>query len=143
MYLVHGMFQKEVAKYYRITPAVVSRIVKEYQEDPEKKSKLIKLEENIIKEEMLIKQTVCDLLQNQDHIFKAEQIVDRAAQDTGIQVTVDKVRKIMKDQLGMKYRKSKKISELANSQRCLVLRQQYAMKMLEILKDDVLVINID
>ena len=55
MYLVHGMFQKEVAKYYRITPAVVSRIVKEYQEDPEKKSKLIKLEENIIKEEMLIK----------------------------------------------------------------------------------------
>ena len=143
MYLVHGMFQKEVAKYYRITPAVVSRIVKEYQEDPEKKSKLIKLEENIIKEEMLIKQTVCDLLQNQDHIFKAEQIVDRVAHDTGIQVTIDKVRKIMKDQLGMKYRKSKKISELANSQRCLVLRQQYAMKMLEILKDDVLVINID
>ena len=115
MYLVHGMFQKEVAKYYRITPAVVSRIVKEYQEDPEKKSKLIKLEENIIKEEMLIKQTVCDLLQNQDHIFKAEQIVDRVAQDTGIQVTIDKVRKIMKDQMGMKYRKSKKIQEQANS----------------------------
>ena len=55
MYLVHNVFQKDVAKYYRITPAVVSRIVKEYQDNPEKKSKLIQLEENIIKEEMLIK----------------------------------------------------------------------------------------
>ena len=49
----------------------------------------------------------------------------------------------MKEELKMKYRMSKKLPTQANSQRCLVLRQQYAKKMLELLKEGLRIINVD
>ena len=58
-------------------------------------------------------------------------------------VSVDKVRKFMKQEMGLRYRMTRKVPQQANTQRCLVLRQQYAMKMLELLKEDTLIINID
>ena len=33
MYLERHVFQKDIAKYYKISPNMVSRIIKEYQED--------------------------------------------------------------------------------------------------------------
>ena len=36
MYLVDHVFQKDIAEYYKISPALVSRLVKEAEEDPKK-----------------------------------------------------------------------------------------------------------
>jgi hypothetical protein len=43
----------------------------------------------------------------------------------------------------MRYSKIKKIPYQGNSQRSLVLRQQYAQKMLRVLSDNKRIINID
>ena len=43
----------------------------------------------------------------------------------------------------MRYRMAKKIPKQANSTRCLVLRQQYAMEMLPLLRNGTRIINID
>ena len=42
MYLQDNVYQKDIAKYYKISPVLVSRLVKEAQENPEKNKKLIK-----------------------------------------------------------------------------------------------------
>lgn len=43
----------------------------------------------------------------------------------------------------MRFKKTKKISCIDNSDRSLILRQQYAIKMLELLKDEYRIICID
>ena len=53
------------------------------------------------------------------------------------------MRTVMKDHMGLAYRMSRKIPALGNSERCLVLRQQYAMVMLELLKNGKRKINAD
>ena len=45
MYLERHVFQKDKAKYYKISQHTVSRIVKEYQEDKEKNEVLNDQEE--------------------------------------------------------------------------------------------------
>ena len=50
---------------------------------------------------------------------------------------------MLKKEMGLGYRKVKKVPRQGNSQRCLVLRQQYALKMLELLDQGKRVINVD
>jgi len=58
-------------------------------------------------------------------------------------VKVREVREILRGALNMKFRKIKKISRIDNSDRSLILRQQYAIKMLELLDKPYRVICID
>ena len=53
------------------------------------------------------------------------------------------VRSIMKKELGLKYKPTKHCEVQANSERCLVLRQQYALKMLSLLAEGKRIYNID
>ena len=48
MYLVDHVFQKDVAKYFKIPAALVGKLVKEAQNNPEKQQNL-KIKENDIK----------------------------------------------------------------------------------------------
>ena len=49
----------------------------------------------------------------------------------------------LKEELGLRYRKTKKIPLQANSQRCKVLRQQYALTLLSLLDQGKRVIQVD
>ena len=62
---------------------------------------------------------------------------------TDLDVKGVEVRNVLKDDLGLGYRIAKKIPIQANSERCLVLRQQYALKMLKLLAEDHCVLNVD
>jgi len=53
------------------------------------------------------------------------------------------VRVVMKDDCNLSFVKSKKLTSNANADRALVLRQQYALAMLPLLKKGRRVINID
>ena len=64
-------------------------------------------------------------------------------QNHEIKVTTKTIGEIFRKDLGFKYRKVKKTAPLANSERCLVLRQQYALKMISLLKDGKRIINVD
>ena len=50
---------------------------------------------------------------------------------------------MLKQDLKLSFLKSKKLHPLVNSERCLVLRQQYALKMLDLLKQGRRIVNID
>ena len=49
----------------------------------------------------------------------------------------------MKDELGLGYRIARKVPIQANQERCLVLRQQYAMEMLPLLQRGARILNVD
>ena len=49
-------------------------------------------------------------------------------------VKVTLVRRVLKRDLGLRYRLVRKVPIQANSERCLVLRQQYALKMIELMQ---------
>ena len=60
-----------------------------------------------------------------------------------MQVTETNVKKVMKQQMDMSYRTVKIIPKQGNTERCLVLRQQYALKMLSLLEQSKTIINVD
>ena len=49
----------------------------------------------------------------------------------------------MREELGLRYRRIKSIPYQANLQRCLVLRQRYALTMIDLLCQGKIVLNID
>ena len=82
----------------------------------------------------VIKQSVVDLLQASVPIKASSMVVQKVRDDTGIEVEIERVRAVLKDELGLGYRMAKKIPVQCNTERCLVLRQQYAMAMIPLLR---------
>ena len=75
MYLEDGVFQSEIAKYYQVSPTLVSRLVKEAQHDPAKNAKL-KVEEAERKKMIeAVKRVVTGMLENNVPIVRAEAVV--------------------------------------------------------------------
>ena len=90
-----------------------------------------------------MKRVVEEMLANSVPIVKAEKVVEAVQLKENLSLMVHQVRTIMKDDLGLGYRISSKVPVQGNSERCLVLRQQYAMHMLPLLRDGKRIINID
>ena len=60
-------------------------------------------------------------------------ICSRVKEDLDIDVSGKLVAQVMRQDLGLSYIMARKLHPAANSARSLVLRQQYAIKMLELL----------
>ena len=56
---------------------------------------------------------------------------------------LESIRTVFKKEMGLTFRKTKKTVPQCNSERCLVLRQQYALTMLSLLKQGKRIINVD
>ena len=81
-----------------------------------------------------IKQSVGGLLRASVPIKASSMVVQKVREETGIEVEIERVRAVLKDELGLGYRMAKKIPVQCNTERCLVLRQQYAMAMIPLLR---------
>ncbi len=64
-------------------------------------------------------------------------------EDVGLEVKVRQVKAVLKGELGLGYRMAKKVPVQSNTERCLVLRQQYALKMLPLLIEGKRILNVD
>ena len=76
-------------------------------------------------------------------IWKAAQLQKALGGEQGEHLSNQAVRRVLRRDLRLRYRRVKKIPVQANSERCLVLRQQYALKMLLHLSKGKRVINVD
>jgi transposase len=122
MYRVDHVFQCDIAKYYKISAALVSKLVVESQRNPQKIQALkIKKEEGQEVGEA-VQRVVTDMLVRGVPIVKAEAVVQQVRRKEDIEVTISQVKTIMKDDLGLGYRVARKIPVQANTERCLVLR---------------------
>ena len=76
-------------------------------------------------------------------IENSEQIVNVINDETDLNVNNREVRTALKHELGYSYRRAKEVPVQSNSVRCLVMRQQYAARMLELLLKEPRIINVD
>ncbi len=76
-------------------------------------------------------------------IQNADTIVIRVNEHTDLEVKHDEVRSVLRKDLGLGYRIAKKVPIQSNTERCLVLRQQYALKMLPLLVAGKRILNCD
>jgi len=60
-----------------------------------------------------------------------------------LRTTKHRVQSVFKEQLGLSYRKAHQIAKQGNTERVLVLRQQYAKEMLPLLEEGTRIINVD
>ena len=114
MYLDDHVFQKDIAKYYKVSAGLVSKLVMEAQRDP-KRNLVLKIkaeEEKEIKE--AIKKVVTGMLENSVSIVNAGMVVKDVRRKEDIEVTVQQVKTIMNNELGQGYRLAKKVPVQAN-----------------------------
>ena len=76
-------------------------------------------------------------------IESTDQIVRQVNETTTLKVTNATVRSVLKAKMGCSYRMAKKVPIRSNSERCMVLRQKYALVMLDLLNTTKRVINVD
>ena len=66
-----------------------------------------------------------------------------AAETHGTKVSINQVNNVFRKEMGFRYRKVRKQPIHVNTERCLVLRQQYALKMIALLREGKRIINVD
>ena len=78
-------------------------------------------EKHLIRE--VIKKVVNRMLGNNVTIVNADMVVRLVREEEDAEVSAEQVKKVIKDDMGMAYRMTRKIPVQANQKRCLVLRQ--------------------
>ena len=76
-------------------------------------------------------------------IENAERIAKVINAETDLEVKNLEVRTALKYELDYSYRRASEVPVQSNTTRCLVMRQRYALRMLELLKDGQRIINVD
>ena len=138
-----ALTQREVAKQYKVKEKLVCTLVNEAKRMPERQDQLKQKE----KEQMKIKKTIEivaeKFLERSIPIKKASMVQSECQQLHGLEVPIEKVRRHLKEELGLGYRMARKVPLQANSERCLVLRQRFALVMLDLLLEGKRVMNVD
>ena len=83
------------------------------------------------------------MLERSIPIDNAMKVKQQAKQYHDVEISVPKVRTVLKKELGLGYRRARQVPIQGNSERCLVLRQQYSLKMLALLEEGTRIINVD
>jgi hypothetical protein len=103
-----------------------------------------KQEEELVNEKKLaIEDAVIEMLNSNKPIIRAQQVKQKVEDETNLELDERMTRQVMKKDLHMGYRKAKLVPITCNDERALVLRQQYALRMLALLQSGRRIINID
>ena len=81
-----------------------------------------------------IEDTATKMLEVNRPITSAKVVTDAVKETLSLEVNDDLVREVMRKDMRLGYRQAKTVPIQANSERCLVLRQQYALLMLPLLE---------
>ena len=76
-------------------------------------------------------------------IDSAASVVKHLKDENNMESKPREVRKVMRDELGMRYRKVKAVLLHSNSEKNLILRQQFATEMIAIFQEKKIILNLD
>ena len=91
----------------------------------------------------VVKCMVNKMLEEDKIIDSAQSVCRRIESEVGIDVSFDFVRSVMTEEMGMSYRKIVKASYHSNSPQNLILRQQWALKFIDLWEAGYTFLNID
>ena len=122
---------------------LVAQLVREAKKQPEKQRELKLREKEAARSSQAVESVASKMLECSIPIENAAKVQMEVKRLHHVDLSVPKVGSVLKSELGLGYRVAKKVPIQVNSERCLVLRQQHALKMLELLGGNDRIINID
>lgn len=84
-----------------------------------------------------------DLLRRKEIIHKASQVKHLIAKKHDLEVKDHFIIKVFHERIGLKYKRVKRIAFRGNDEKNLVLRQKFAMRLLELMDSGKRIINVD
>ena len=135
--------QADVAKDHRVSPRVVAALMHKAKRNPGFMREIMAKVDAKEEQRELIKKAV-EVKNDFGYIIDSAQAVvaDLNAQG-GAQVTAGTVRSVMREELGMRFRKIKTVSLHSNSEKNLVLRQRWALEFLAQARKKKVFLNVD
>jgi hypothetical protein len=132
--LVQQEFQRAVATEFRATPGAISNVVRRAQKDPGIFERLRLEAEEKLDVRAAVQRTVPLMHASNMVIESAAQIVQYVHQLTGTKVDRRLVLAVLKEDVGAKFRRIQKVPLHLNTVRNLILRQQWAIKYMELVR---------
>ena len=122
--------QKEIARRFRVTVQLVRDLVKESRKKPEKLRLAKEQEKKMTEKRYAIKDAINSVKEESQAIYSTEVVKTRVKEKDGIEVSAKLVRQVLKTDYKHSFVRAKKLNPNANTDRSLVLRQQYALSMM-------------
>ena len=142
-YADHNIPQKEVARRFRISPQLVGSLVRDSKKKPEKLRVVKEKEKRQDEEKQAIQSAIAGMQRGKKLISSTKAVQEEVEGSSNLEVSARLVRQVLRQDCKLSFVRAKKFYPQANSARCRVLRQQYALEMLELLEQGKRVINID
>ena len=127
----------------RVNQSVVSKLINKAKKNQEFIHELMEKcrQEKRSREE--IGEYIFNLNEENHFIDSVEAVQRKLKSERNISVKQKKIANIMKRDLNMSYRKIQTVTVRTNSEKNLVIRQQFALKLIEVLQSGKRVINVD
>ena len=133
----------DLAKEFRVSQSRISQIVSLVRKKPEVIRERISKETEQAMEDEDLALFVETKLDKGEVLVRADDVRKDFEQENGLSFKVHRVRKVMRERLGLKYNKIVPLPVHGNSERCLVQRQQCALEFFRQLEAGKRIINID
>ena len=111
--------------------------------EPEKLDQLRQREEDTVNKKLAIEEAATEMLEANVAITRTRQVQDAVERNADLEVSAQLVSRVMRKDLHLGYRLAKTVPVQCNTERCLVLRQQFALRILPLLEADHRIINVD
>ena len=128
---------------YNMNVSSVRKIVRSFKHKADYEGEL--LEKQAKKEERLAAAvcTVEGIMAKDEEIWSLKQVSDAAAAQHGVKLGPRVLSNVLKSHFDLRFHKVKRIPFQGNSERSLVIRQQSAKKLLELLEQGFRIVNVD
>ena len=128
--IVKQLLWKDIAKEHRVSISVIAQLISKAKKKPEFIREIHLKQDKAAAKEAAISKVVDKLVTDDAFIDNCQQVSLLVNAQSGLTVTDAETRKVMHSK-GMRYRKVQHVPLQANSARNLILRQRWAMTVLE------------
>ena len=125
---------KDIAMQFHVPALLVSQLVKEAEREPGMLEKLRQREVDDEQQKLAIEESATQMLAANQPIVRAAQVQSAVRRHANLEVSSKLVRQVMRKDMHLGYRLAKTVPIQSNTERCLVLRQQFALRMLPLLE---------
>jgi len=141
--LVENEYVADAAKAFRISAARVSQLVKRVSKDITTLEAMRQQHYDSRNREAIIRQQILSMLAQRRYLDSCETVRLYIKGQTDLDPSRGEVLRVMKDQLHMRFKKVQRGPIHLNSVRNRILRQQGATRMLQLINEGKILINID
>ena len=132
-----------MARRFRLSPQLVSKLFVEARKQPEKLREKKAAEKRRLQALQATESVASGMLVRDRAIRTSQQVQHEVKAQHQVELSQAVIRSVLRKQLGLGYRMAQRVPIHANTERCLVLRQQYALAMLPLLRSGRRIINVD